>query len=90
MILDFYFLACLLYIFLSVPTGSLGWREVVEVSLDLCDAVFKWKKTFPEESLHYRPHCRPVHQLEHEEMRLKAEEPRFIVLSGIVPIPLLR
>ena len=73
MSIDSYFLACLLYIVLSVPTGSLWWREVVEVSLDLCDAVFKWKKTFPEESLHYRPHCRPVHQLEDKQVRLQVE-----------------
>ena len=73
MILDSYFLACLLYIFLSVPAGSLWWREVVEVPLDLGDAVFQWQETFPQESLHHRPHCRPVHQLKYKQVRLKNE-----------------
>ena len=73
MSIDSYFLACLLYIVLSVPTGSLWWREVVEVSLDLCDAVFQWKKTFPEKSLHHRPHRGAVHQLKDKQVRLKVE-----------------
>ena len=51
MIFDSYFLACLLYIFLSVPAGSLWWREVVEVPLDLGDAVLQGQQPLAQETL---------------------------------------
>ena len=64
-------MACLLDIFLSVATAPLGGGKVVEVSLDLCDAMFQWKKTLPQQTLHHRSHRWSVHQLKYKQMRLK-------------------
>lgn len=54
----------------SVPfrQGPRRAGSVAEVALDLGYAVVGRQQPFPEQALQHRPHARPVHQLQHEEM----------------------